>query len=77
MRKVFPSHVRWLTNGKDELGLESVPGKEAARMYNTIPVPSVHEKGEKEYHSVRMDWILITDVNGNRRPQMHWRTAAG
>jgi hypothetical protein len=23
---------------------------------------------------LRMNWVLVTDTNGNRRPQMHWRT---
>jgi hypothetical protein len=23
---------------------------------------------------VRMNWVVITDTKGNRRPQMHWET---
>ena len=26
-------------------------------------------------NSVRMNWVVVTDTNGNRRPQMHWRAA--
>ncbi len=22
---------------------------------------------------LRMNWVVVTDTNGNRRPQMHWR----
>lgn len=22
---------------------------------------------------LHMNWVLVTDTNGNRRPQMHWR----
>ena len=41
-----------------------------------MPVPcanAVYEKGEAEFHPVRMSWIVITDLAGNRRLQMCWR----
>jgi len=33
---------------------------------------SPHEKG---FHRVVMDWVLVIDRQGNRRPQMRWRTS--
>jgi hypothetical protein len=24
-------------------------------------------------NSVRMNWVVVTDTNGNRLPQMNWR----
>ena len=43
-------------------------------MYSTTRTPSAPEKRETEGHLVRMDGVLFSNVNGNRRPQMHWRT---
>ena len=43
-------------------------------MCRTTLTPSVHEKRETECQLLRMDWVMFTDVNGNRRTQMHWRT---
>jgi len=37
----------------------------------TIPSPAVETASE--FHSVRMNWVIVTDKSGNRRPQMHWR----
>jgi hypothetical protein len=33
----------------------------------------IHEKSEAEVRPVRIDWVVVTDANGNRRLQMHWR----
>ena len=33
--------------------------------------PLTHEK--PELHRVFMHWVVVTDTNGNRRPQMRWR----
>jgi len=34
----------------------------------------VHEKREVKFHSLCMNWVVVTDVKGNRRPEMRWRT---
>jgi hypothetical protein len=35
--------------------------------------PAIQEKHEAESRPVRINWIVFTDENGNRRPQMRWR----
>jgi hypothetical protein len=37
----------------------------------TASSPLIHEK--PEFHRVFMRWVVTTDTNGNRRPQMRWR----
>lgn len=32
-----------------------------------------HEKHEAPIHSLCMNWVVITDTKGNRRPEMRWR----
>jgi hypothetical protein len=32
----------------------------------------IHEKHQFEIHRVLMQWVTVTDTQGNRRPQMHW-----
>jgi len=34
---------------------------------------SVHEKNETEVCPLHMDWVVVTETNGNRRLQMRWR----
>jgi hypothetical protein len=34
---------------------------------------AVHEKREAEFRPLRMDWVVVTDTNGNRRPEIGWR----
>ena len=34
----------------------------------------VHKKSETEAHHLHMNWVVVTDTNGNRRLQMRWRT---
>jgi len=47
-------------------------------MKSFIPVascdfyPPVYESGEAKFRSVRMKWIVATDRNGTRWPQMRW-----
>jgi len=42
------------------------------RAMRTIPSnPLIEEK--PRFHRVFMQWVLVTDVSGNRRPQMYWR----
>jgi len=36
--------------------------------------PAIQEKREAESRPIRMDWVVLSDENGNRRPQMRWRT---
>jgi len=33
--------------------------------------PFIHDK--LELHRLVMQWVVVTDKKGNRRPQMHWR----
>ena len=40
-------------------------------MQSTALSPLIHEK--PEFHRVFMRWVLVSDTNGNRRPQMQWR----
>jgi hypothetical protein len=40
----------------------------------TTLTASVHEKHETEFHLVRVNWIVLIDAKGNRRPQMRWHT---
>ena len=40
-------------------------------MRSTTLRPLIHEKAE--FHRALMRWVVITDTNGNRRPQMRWR----
>jgi hypothetical protein len=35
---------------------------------------SAHDKCEAAFRLLRMNWVVATDVNGIRRPQMRWRT---
>ena len=35
--------------------------------------PPVYESGKANFCSPRMKWVVVTDTNGNRRPQMCWR----
>ncbi len=37
-----------------------------------VPVPPVYESSQAKHQSVRMQWLVVTDRNGNRRFQMHW-----
>jgi len=32
----------------------------------------VEQKPEAEFHPVHMNWVVVSDTNGNRRLQMHW-----
>ena len=41
--------------------------------YTTLTAP-VHEKHWTEFHLLLMNWVVFTDANGNRRPQMRWHT---
>ena len=41
-------------------------------MRSTTLSPLIHEK--PEFHCVFMGWVVVTDTNGNRRPQMRWRS---
>lgn len=34
----------------------------------------IHEKHESDLRRVLMKWVIVTDSNGNRRPQMYWRS---
>jgi len=34
----------------------------------------VHENREAPFHRLCMNWVVVTDVKGNRRPEMRWRT---
>jgi hypothetical protein len=34
----------------------------------------LHEKHDAELHPLRMIWVMVNERNGNRRPQMFWRT---
>jgi hypothetical protein len=36
-------------------------------------ISPVHEKREAEFRPLPMDWVVVTDTNGNRRPEMRWR----
>ena len=40
-------------------------------MRSTMLSPLIHEK--PELHRVFMQWVIIADANGNRRPQMRWQ----
>jgi len=33
----------------------------------------VHEKREAEFRPLYMNRVVVTDTNGNRRPEMRWR----
>ena len=33
----------------------------------------VQEEQHTEYRPLRMNWVVVTDANGNRRLQMGWR----
>lgn len=35
---------------------------------------TVHEKRETAFRPLRMNWVVVTAANGDRRPQMSWRT---
>jgi len=37
-----------------------------------VPAPPVYESSPPKHQSVRMQWLVVTDRKGNRRPQMHW-----
>jgi len=28
---------------------------------------------EAEFHRLHIDWVLVTDTKGDRRPSMHWQ----
>ena len=34
---------------------------------------AVDEKAEHEFRPVCMNWVVVTDPNGHRQLQMHWR----
>lgn len=34
--------------------------------------PPVHEKDATEFRPLHMNWLLMTDTNGNPRLQMQW-----
>ncbi len=34
--------------------------------------PPVHEKDAAEFRFLHMNWLLVTDANGNPRLQMQW-----
>ena len=34
--------------------------------------PAVHEKDEAEFHLLHLNWLPVTDTNGNLRLQMQW-----
>ena len=40
-------------------------------MRSAMLSPLTHER--LEFHRVFMRWVVITDTNGNRQPQMRWR----
>ena len=40
----------------------------------TTLTPSVPKKHATDFHLLLMNWVVITDVSGNCRPQMHWHT---
>lgn len=31
-----------------------------------------YERGETKLHSLQMKWVVVTDTNGTRRPEMRW-----
>ena len=33
----------------------------------------VHDTVEREFHPVHMNWVVVTDMKGNRRLQISWR----
>jgi hypothetical protein len=33
----------------------------------------VDEKREAEFRLLHMNWVVVTDTNGNRQPEMRWR----
>jgi len=35
----------------------------------------VREKVEARFRPLRMNWVVVTDTNGNRRLQMSWRVS--
>ena len=35
--------------------------------------PPACESGKAKVRFLRMNWVVVTDTNGNRRLQMHWR----
>jgi hypothetical protein len=35
--------------------------------------PPVYESCKARFRSLRMNWVVVTDTNGNRRLKMHWR----
>jgi len=43
-------------------------------MHHPITTASVHETHETESHILRVNWIVVTDAKGTRRPQMRWQT---
>jgi hypothetical protein len=40
----------------------------------TTLTASGHEKHDTEFLLLFINWVVIADVSGNRRPQMHWHT---
>ena len=46
-------------------------GRKEKTMRSVTLSPLTHEG--PEFHRVFMRWVVVTDTNGHRRPQMRWR----
>ena len=40
-----------------------------------LALPDVCSRVEQEadFHPLHIDWVLVADTHGGRRPSMHWR----
>ena len=38
-----------------------------------LPDACSREEQEADFHQLHIDWVLVADTHGDRRPSMHWR----
>lgn len=36
-----------------------------------------HDEQKAEFRTLRMNWVVVTDANGNRRLEMRWQADRG